>query len=640
MHATAIAMDDRGTPLASVTDDIDGQTRSNLTPDIGADEYASVSRNVGVTALLSPVDSVCGEAVTSVTVVVTNTGGFTESGFNVTTVLSGAVNTTLSQAIVGSLVSGDSDTITYSTTIDLSAGGSLTIKSYTDLAADDVHANDTLNATYFLGVPPAAPTATDVNNCGSGSVVLTATSADSILWYEDATGGTPIDSGATYTTPVLSASAIYYAAAYSLCESPRTAVNVNIYALPSIDLGNDTSINLGNTITLDAGAGFVDYTWSTGATSQTINVNATGCYTVVVTDGNGCTNSDEICVTVVLPFDVGVTEILSPVDHDCADDSIYVQIRLSNLGSSPASNIPVTIDITGSTTTTFTQTVAGPIAGTSSVVLNMGIINSVAGGTYHLLAYTGYSNDQDHVNDTTISDVTTVVAPPSPVGLGGARCGEGSVIINASSTDTIYWYDAPTGGTLLYVGDSYNIPNLTSTTSFYAQTGNYCNTQARTEVIATVHPLPTVFLGNDTTVSDSIILDAGAGFVQYVWNTSATTQTIVADSSGDYIVAVLDNFGCINSDTISLTITVGVADVELDGGISVYPNPAQNKITVDAGVAKNLIVRLIDVQGRILIATPIAESKHTFDLTGFAKGVYSLQVISGSKVSTRLVVIQ
>jgi hypothetical protein len=233
-----------------------------------------------------------------------------------------------------------------------------------------------------------------------------------------------------------------------------------------------------------------------------------------------------------------------------------------------------------------------------------------------------------------------VVAPPSPVGLGGARCGEGSVIINASGSDTIYWYDAPTGGNLLYVGDSYNIPNLTTTTSFYAQTGNYCNTQVRTEIVATVHPLPNVFLGNDTIVADSIILDAGAGFIQYAWNTSETTQTIVADSSGDYIVAVLDNNGCINSDTISLTITVGLADVELDGGISVYPNPAQNKITLDAGTAKNLIVRLIDAQGRILIATPVAESKHTFDLTGFAKGVYSLQVISGSKVSTRLVVIQ
>ena len=639
LHATAIAMDDRGVPFAPVTTDIDGQSRSNLTPDIGADEYASVSRNVGVTALLSLTDSTCGDSAAVITVVVSNTGGFTESGFNVTTILSGMVSDTITAAIPGTLASGSSDTITYVGTYDLSAGGSLTVKSFTDLSVDDVHANDTLNATYFFATPPAAPTASDVTNCGPGSVTLSATSADStILWYAVATGGTPLDTGATYTTAVLNASATYYVSAYGLCESDRTPVNVSIFANPVVNLGADTSVNLGNTVTIDAGAGFNTYLWSTAATTQSITVNSGGCYTVTVSDANGCTGSDTRCVNIILPFDVGVTEILSPLDHDCADDSVYVQIRLSNLGSSAASTIPLTVDITGSTTTTFTQTIAGPISGTSSVVLNMGVINSVSGGTYHLIAYTGYSNDQDHTNDTTVADVTIVVAPPAPVGLGGARCGAGPVIINASSTDTIYWYDAPAGGNLLYVGDSYSIPNLTTTTTFYAQTGNYCNTQTRTAIVATVWPLPNVNLGPDAIASDSLVLDAGAGFVQYVWNTSETTQTIVADSSGQYIVAVLDNNGCINSDTINVTITVGMADLEIDG-ITIYPNPASNQIFVQSSNANKFDIRMIDGQGRILYNATSVQSRSSLNLSTYAEGIYTLQIISGDKVSTRMVVI-
>ena len=54
LHVASIAMDDRGVHLTNVSDDIDGQTRSLVTPDIGADEYTSFSRSVGITAILYP----------------------------------------------------------------------------------------------------------------------------------------------------------------------------------------------------------------------------------------------------------------------------------------------------------------------------------------------------------------------------------------------------------------------------------------------------------------------------------------------------------------------------------------------------------------------------------------------------------
>jgi uncharacterized protein (TIGR02145 family) len=66
---------------------------------------------------------------------------------------------------------------------------------------------------------------------------------------------------------------------------------------PVIDLGNDEVICQGNSVTLDAGALFSNYLWSTGATTQTVTVSAAGNYSVTATRW-GCEASDEVNVSV------------------------------------------------------------------------------------------------------------------------------------------------------------------------------------------------------------------------------------------------------------------------------------------------------------------------------------------------------
>lgn len=64
-----------------------------------------------------------------------------------------------------------------------------------------------------------------------------------------------------------------------------------------VNLGPDQSLCDGETIVLDAGAGFASYVWSTSETSQTLEVGLPGDYSVTVTDQLGCTGIDLIHIS-------------------------------------------------------------------------------------------------------------------------------------------------------------------------------------------------------------------------------------------------------------------------------------------------------------------------------------------------------
>jgi len=81
------------------------------------------------------------------------------------------------------------------------------------------------------------------------------------------------------------------------------AVNVMLHSNPAVDLGEDTEACIGMTVTLDAGNEGAEYLWSTGETTQTIEVDTTGMdennnvtISVVVTDTNNCSASDEVAI--------------------------------------------------------------------------------------------------------------------------------------------------------------------------------------------------------------------------------------------------------------------------------------------------------------------------------------------------------
>lgn len=79
------------------------------------------------------------------------------------------------------------------------------------------------------------------------------------------------------------------------CSSSASTVLQQLPA-PQVDLGNDTIVCPGDTVTLDAGSGFLNVLWSNGLQTQAITATAAGTYSAFVTGTNNCTNSDTVVV--------------------------------------------------------------------------------------------------------------------------------------------------------------------------------------------------------------------------------------------------------------------------------------------------------------------------------------------------------
>lgn len=100
--------------------------------------------------------------------------------------------------------------------------------------------------------------------------------------------------------------------------------------------------------------------------------------------------------------------------------------------------------------------------------------------------------------------------------------------------------------------------------------------------------------------------------------------------------------GSINIDDIK--VGVGTTSVAIAGeptAMSVYPNPARERVTVDLGDAIDGTLRLVDHIGRVLIELPItAASQGTVDVEAVPSGHYTLEVRSGGTVRRQSLVVR
>lgn len=105
-----------------------------------------------------------------------------------------------------------------------------------------------------------------------------------------------------------------------------------------------------------------------------------------------------------------------------------------------------------------------------------------------------------------------------------------------------------------------------------------------------VEPVPTANLGSDLTLceGENITLGTTLNGDSYLWNTGETSQTIEVDVSGDYSVSVFSPSGCFASDEITVTFETP-ANAGLDGQLSFCNTENQINLTdyLENGVSQN-----------------------------------------------------
>ncbi|MDF1676444.1 MAG: fibronectin type III domain-containing protein [Vicingaceae bacterium] len=175
---------------------------------------------------------------------------------------------------------------------------------------------------------------------------------------------------------------------------------------------------------------------------------------------------------------------------------------------------------------------------------------------------------------------------------------------------------------------------------------------------ATVCSPQIVNLGNDTTIcgTDSILLNAGANHINYLWSDAAetTSPTLIVDSTTFGIgvhtifVEVVDSTNsCVSRDTIVVEITtcVGIEDFASTIDLNVYPNPNKGQFTLNLTTknTSDLQIRITNIQGQEVFV------KNNFDNInvineeiniGNVKGVYFVNIMTNNEVITKKIIVQ
>lgn len=266
-------------------------------------------------------------------------------------------------------------------------------------------------------------------------------------------------------------------------------------------------------------------------------------------------------------------------------------------------------------------------------------------------------SDATGCENTSLQSVTVSVqtAPPAIITPGpvAAVCQGDSVVLMASIglNFSYSWYR----DNVLLPGDTTYILTVKTGGDYNVKVANPTGCSSISNpVTVVIHPLPAVFLGNDTALlpGNSILLDAGPGYNSYIWSTGATSQSLLVDSAGTGLgvktiwVHVTDNNYCIGGDTITINFTnnPGINDAFANAEIRILPNPSDGRIELHAAQIPSgeYNIELFNTEGK-----PAHRSIHTLnqdniinlDLTHLPGGLYLLKLTgSQGSISRRIVI--
>jgi hypothetical protein len=242
--------------------------------------------------------------------------------------------------------------------------------------------NGLIIITYNAGSGPSAPGTIT----GSTSVCLNSTNISySISPVAGATGytwsvpaGSTISSGQGTSSIIMqpgSAGGTISVTADNSCgSSVASTLTITVNPIPAVNLGSDIT-QCGGTVVLDAQNSGSAYLWSDASTNQTLTVSASGTYSVVVTDANGCSGSDGINITInALPTVTGTAS----TNNACLGDAdvILTGVPSGGIWSGPGvtgSSFSPSTAGTGPQTLTYTYTDINGCTNTATTVITVNI---------------------------------------------------------------------------------------------------------------------------------------------------------------------------------------------------------------------------------------------------------------------------
>lgn len=395
--------------------------------------------------------------------------------------------------------------------------------------------------------------------CAGGSVTLTASATGSGYTYQWYEGGALITSTSsnTYTVNNPAVGTTSYSVVISN-DSGCTAsdeTTVTVYSNPTASINTPEPVCEGTSIILSAtangGASPYTYQWYVegnsiaGATNASYNTTpnvGNTIYSVVVTDANGCTDSDATTVTV----NPSLNLTINAPDPICEGSNLTLTGLVS--GGSPAY---IYQWYEGST----------PIAGAtnSTLVLN----NPNVGNTVYMLTV----EDENGCTDTETVTVTVYEQPVVEIigtsQLCGTTCGEATLTANVSPITTnpagaSYQYLWNTGATTSSITVAPGSTSTYSVTVSIAGIDGCSASDSHTITISNINVnLPDQAICEGETVTLTPTVSNNTGAVSYQWSTSETTSSISVSPTTNmtYAVTVIDASGCKGFD--NATVSVG-----------------------------------------------------------------------------------
>ncbi|MGD0712071.1 MAG: T9SS type A sorting domain-containing protein [Bacteroidales bacterium] len=599
----------------------------------------------------------------------------------------------------GTITAGGADCIT----VTWNTPGAETVNvNYIDING----CTDTIVTVYNVTVDPlpVAPLALsgDTNNFCSGTgptITLTAIGGSGTVlnWFVSC-GGASIGTGTIITTPAPAITTTYYASWANACGiSGCDSATIIVNSLPTPTITGSSSICAGQTTTLDAGGGYFSYSWSTAATTQTINVATTGYYTVTVMNNYGCTATTMKLVTV----DPGPVPYIAGPIIICSGDTaaLYETTDYSTYSWSTASTTQA-IYVTTSGTYIVTVTDSTGCSASTDVYVNVvpsltpiitGNTAVCSGNATTLEAGAGFATyawSTGAISDTisaalageykvTVTDgqgcsgedsIIVIVNPlpvPSITGPTQACTGSAGNIYVTQAGMTAYNWTVSPGGTLLAGGMDSAVVTWnnggTNTICVNYTDANGCTALSATCYNVSIDSLISAAftLSPDTTTPHHYIVTneaAGIPPLSYLWGWGDGTYDSIAypthtyASSGNYTICltVTDSVGCTNeycdssylskspNSIISVTVvhgTNGIKENKLLNQIKVYPNPAFNNLTIETPQLG--VIEITNIQGQLINTYTATGNKTIIDVSAFPCGVYVVEVRTEKGVEVR-----